>query len=110
LAVVDVEALAAGDFEAAGVEAELVQDGGVDVAIPTVLQNSPFAPSPLFQSPRLPTDFETHEKFMPEGGESIRFGRDALPDLCEQSAAAGRVAALLARDEAGFCLTFGKDM
>ena len=41
---------------------------------------------------------------------SIRFRRDALPDLCEQSAAAGRVAALLARDEAGFCLTFGKDM
>ena len=31
MAVVDVEALAAGDFEAAGVEAELVQDGGVDV-------------------------------------------------------------------------------
>ena len=29
--MVDVEALAAGDFEAAGVEAELVQDGGVDV-------------------------------------------------------------------------------
>ena len=32
LAVVDVEALAAGDFEAAGVEAELVQDRGVDVS------------------------------------------------------------------------------
>ena len=29
--MVDVEALAAGDFEAAGVEAELVQDRGVDV-------------------------------------------------------------------------------
>ena len=31
LAVVDVEALAAGDFQLAGVEAELLQDRGVDV-------------------------------------------------------------------------------
>ena len=33
-----------------------------------------------------------------------------MPDLREQFAAAGRVAALLARDEAGFGLTFGEDM
>ena len=36
--------------------------------------------------------------------------REALPDLREQFATAGRVAALLASDEAGFCLTFGEDV
>jgi hypothetical protein len=38
LAVVDVEALVAGDFEASGVEAELMEDGGVDIGdVVTVL-------------------------------------------------------------------------
>ena len=40
----------------------------------------------------------------------IRFRRDALLDLCEQSAAAGRVAPLLACDKSGLRLTFGEDM
>ena len=40
----------------------------------------------------------------------IRFLREAVPDLRKQFATAGRVAALLARDEAGFCLTFGENM
>ena len=40
----------------------------------------------------------------------IGFLREAVPDLREPFAAAGRVAALLARDEADFCLTFGEEM
>ena len=36
--------------------------------------------------------------------------REALADLREQFSAAGRVAPVLASDEAGFCLTFGEDV
>ena len=40
----------------------------------------------------------------------IRFLREAVPDLRKQFATEGRVAALLACDEAGFGLTFGENM
>ena len=40
----------------------------------------------------------------------IEFLREAVPDLRKPFATAGRVAALLACDEAGFCLRFGEDM